>query len=83
MRRKRRYSAMSGRRVYIPCRKNGGNVASSEEAQRSRGEIVSEMRRGAGHVDARTYNRKRQAEAEAEPLTCCAPGCGVLFWEVG
>eukprot|EP00959_Pyramimonas_sp_CCMP1952_P362959 7600748-Pyramimonas_sp.AAC.1 len=28
-------------------------------------------------------NRKRKAKAEAEPLTCCAPGCGVSFWEVG
>ena len=34
-------------------------------------------------VTREANNRKRKAEAKAEPLTCCAPGCGVSFWEVG
>ena len=31
----------------------------------------------------KSSNRKRKAEAETKPLTCCAPECGVSFWDAG
>ena len=33
--------------------------------------------------NAETANRKRKAEADAKSLTCCAPGCGAVFWDTG